>query len=189
MAVCTWCDREMLTARSCTVSEFHLRGERVEMIRFGDEVFSGRSPQCGDCGVDRGGLHHPGCDLQQCALCGGQMLSCGCRFDEDRIGEVELDSAGNPIERIKIGDQEIVIHYADIPDKDLAVVKGIPCTTALRTVIDLAPDVSPEHLREMVSDSLDRELFGIDEALDRIAEDDMQRHPGAGLLRAVLDEM
>jgi hypothetical protein len=26
MAVCTWCDREMTTARSCTIEALHLDG-------------------------------------------------------------------------------------------------------------------------------------------------------------------
>jgi hypothetical protein len=40
--------------------------------------------------VRPGGFHHPGCDLQSCPVCGGQMMTCGCRFDED--GEPGLDS-------------------------------------------------------------------------------------------------
>ena len=36
----------------------------------------------------------------------------------------------------------------------MTVVDGIRCTTALRTVIDLAPDLSHEELRRMVDDCL-----------------------------------
>lgn len=55
------------------------------MVRYGAEsgwVGRMRGP-CGDCGVKRDGWHHPGCDLQQCPRCRGQMLSCDCRYDED----------------------------------------------------------------------------------------------------------
>lgn len=188
MAVCTWCDREMTSARSCSASELHLRGEPVAMIRFGDELGWGRPSRCHDCGVGRGGFHHPGCDMQRCPLCGGQMLSCGCRFDEDRLGELELDSCGNPMERVVIDGREVIVHYVDIPEKDKAVVRGIPCTTALRTVIDIAPDVDLDVLRRIVDDCLDRELFSVDEAWDRLSELDMADHPGAHVLRPVLDE-
>ena len=75
------------------------------------------------------------------------MLSCGCPFDEDRLGELQLDSCGNPMEHVMVGAQEVIVHYVDIPEKDKAVVQGVPCTTALRTVIDVAPDVSAGELR------------------------------------------
>lgn len=41
------------------------------------------SDRCGDCNVARGGYHHLGCDMQRCPVCRGQLLSCGCHFDED----------------------------------------------------------------------------------------------------------
>lgn len=84
MAVCTWCDREMLTADSCSIEAFHRDGRRLECRPFGQEQgWPTTAARCGDCGVERGGWHHPGCDIQRCPSCGGQLLSCGCRFDED----------------------------------------------------------------------------------------------------------
>ncbi|GJM36883.1 MAG: hypothetical protein DHS20C19_02500 [Acidimicrobiales bacterium] len=83
MAVCHWCDEEMPKGGSCSVAELHRGGTSVAMIPFGDERPRWSGEKCGDCGVRRGGFHHPGCDIQRCAVCRGQMLSCGCRFDED----------------------------------------------------------------------------------------------------------
>jgi hypothetical protein len=100
--------------------------------------------------------------------------------------EPYFDSNGVLSERLQLGDQEIIVHYDDYPDKDLTVVRGIPCTTALRTVIDIAPDVPPDDLEVMVQDCLDRRLFTLEEATERLAEDDMLTRPGAELLRRIL---
>ena len=82
----------MTTANSCTVDAFHVEGCPIEMIAYGSEPGGGAFRlRCGDCGVARGGHHHPGCDVQRCPLCRGQMMTCDCRFDEDGPDEEELD--------------------------------------------------------------------------------------------------
>lgn len=93
MAVCSWCRGEMATAGSCSISAFHRGGRTYPHIPFGAETgpYRHNTPRCGDCRVERGGFHHPGCDVQQCPACRGQLLSCGCRFDEDRFDEDGFD--------------------------------------------------------------------------------------------------
>ncbi len=194
MAVCSWCHGEMTTAISCIVEAFHQKGHHLDMIAFGDEP--GRrttGERCGDCGVFRGGWHHPGCDLQQCPACGRQLMSCGCRFDEDEgdaslslVEPLGVDGNGVLTERMWMGEQEVIIHRDDVPESDVTTVRGIRCTTALRTVIDLAPEVEASHLDEMVQDSLERGLFTVEEALRRLAEPDMVGRRGAELLRRAL---
>jgi len=33
---------------------------------------------CPDCAVSVGGLHHFGCDWEQCPRCNGQQIGCDC---------------------------------------------------------------------------------------------------------------
>lgn len=199
MAVCSLCKREMRAAMSCSVGALHVDGRRVDMIPWGRG--SGRYAErgrCHDCGVSQGGFHHIGCDMQRCPLCRRQMMSCGCRFDEDGpdeddlepVGPLHVDEDGNLVEVRMLGGQEVVVHYVDeIPDKDRSVVDGIPCTTALRTTIDLAtdPEIDEARLDRMVTDCLDRGSFTVAEARARIAEPDMVRRRGAALVGEALD--
>lgn len=42
---------------------------------------------CHDCGVIHGNYHHPGCDMEICPRCEGQLISCGCLDEEDEKDE------------------------------------------------------------------------------------------------------
>jgi hypothetical protein len=45
--------------------------------------------RCGCCKVVAFGFHHPMCSSEQCPVCAGQLISCGCLNDdeEDLYGE------------------------------------------------------------------------------------------------------
>jgi hypothetical protein len=97
-----------------------------------------------------------------------------------------IDANGAPTELYRDAGREVVVHWDDVPEKDLTVVDGIPCTTALRTVIDLAPELTDDELRRIIGDCLARGLFTVDEAVARVGEEDMARRAGARRLRALL---
>ena len=120
-------------------------------------------------------------------------MSCGCRFDEDGpdtsdslVEPLGVDGNGLLTERMSLGEIDVVIHRDDVPETDITTVHGIPCTTALRTVIDLAPEVASSELEVMVRDCLERGLFTVEEASRRLNEPDMVGRSGADLLRRAL---
>ena len=103
-----------------------------------------------------------------------------------RFEPLSVSPDGVLTELIRMGDDEVIVHHDDIPDQDKTTVLGIPCTTALRTVIDLAPELDAGELQEMVDDFLGRGLFTVDEAWARLAESDMVDRSGAVILRRFL---
>ena len=81
MAICTWCRQEMHDRVGCSVEVYRdfADGEARRRVPFGEEAPSfGDHRDCPDCLVPRTAFHHPGCDVEQCARCGGQSLTCGC---------------------------------------------------------------------------------------------------------------
>jgi hypothetical protein len=77
VAVCQDCNREMTTASSCVADALLIAGERHE------RRVARRGGRCGDCGVEPGGYHHLGCDLEPCPRCSRQLISCGCSWVDD----------------------------------------------------------------------------------------------------------
>ena len=100
--------------------------------------------------------------------------------------DIYIDSNGCPTERIRIGGQEIVVHYDDIPESDITTVRGLRVTPPIRTVIDIAPDMQAPALERIIRDCLDRRLFTVDEALSRLNQPDMARRVGAHRVLAAL---
>lgn len=87
---------------------------------------------------------------------------------------------------MEIDGQEVIVRYDDLPDSDVTTVRGIACTTPLRTVIDIAPGLDLVELGDVVRDCLSRGLFTLDQAMARLAQPDMMSRRGAHLLRALL---
>ena len=108
--------------------------------------------------------------------------------DHIEAGDYHVDANGCPADRVVTGGQPVIVHYDDIPESDITSVNGIPCTTPLRTVIDLAPQLGRDDLALMVRHCLDRGLFTAEDVLARVVEPDMQARRGATLLRQALSD-
>ena len=59
--------------------------KQYSRIRYGEEGedWGADERPCHDCGVVKGQLHVPGCDVERCPRCGGQVISCACPLSED----------------------------------------------------------------------------------------------------------
>lgn len=42
----------------------------------------GYEHRCHDCGAREGEFHKPGCDMERCPFCGGQLISCECAYKQ-----------------------------------------------------------------------------------------------------------
>ncbi len=86
MAVCEDCRGEMPAAASCVARVLVFDGQAYER-RVADRRRLGPDGRCGDCGVVEGGVHHYGCDLEECPSCGWQLLSCSCVWDDEEADD------------------------------------------------------------------------------------------------------
>jgi hypothetical protein len=76
MAICEACNREMLTADSCSERQGHIPyGLETVWAKYKIHILPDR---CDDCNVKLGSFHHLECDMEECPNCHEQILSCKC---------------------------------------------------------------------------------------------------------------
>ena len=83
---CQGCNNEMKEVRSCNYNLFvGFKGDSrayPTIPYINPATFNAENPNCHDCGVQIGALHHPGCDMERCPRCGDQLISCACVLDK-----------------------------------------------------------------------------------------------------------
>lgn len=85
MAICDWCYLEMTDPATVDCPDNRTveypDGVTLPAVPYDPGDFG--NERCHDCYVVRSGYHHPGCDMERCPRCGGQLISCGCLDADD----------------------------------------------------------------------------------------------------------
>jgi hypothetical protein len=105
VAKCDWCEKEMTdkTVRTCEANSIvgFPDGKSLPAIPYNPD-YGGADQRCHDCNIARGGCHHPGCDMERCPKCGGQLISCGCLdgdWEEDDVALITTRRAEETFDR------------------------------------------------------------------------------------------
>lgn len=66
------------------IQSVKFKGRDISRIRYGKEKsdWAAASTPCHDCRVLEGEFHVPSCDVEKCPVCGGQLITCDCEFDD-----------------------------------------------------------------------------------------------------------
>jgi len=79
-------------------------GKEMLRVRYGSEQddWGADDRPCHDCGVVKGELHVPGCDVERCPSCGGQIYGCDCDWPGSRSSG-PASKASKPFSKKELG--------------------------------------------------------------------------------------
>jgi hypothetical protein len=81
----------------------------------------------------------------------------------------------------------VVVHYSPpLHPDDLAVVRGIPCTSVARTLVDCAEEMSKDELRELFANADRKGMLDVDAVRRSAAR--VEWRPSLPMLHEVIDE-
>lgn len=80
MSICNWCKKEMSSHEvdTCNAMVYFPDGVTMAPVPYNSD-YGDENHRCHDCNIKKGGVHHPGCDMEKCPRCGGQLISCDCQ--------------------------------------------------------------------------------------------------------------
>jgi hypothetical protein len=79
MTLCLTCKRYFMDAETCTADAIRYPdGDVPGAITHGSEAVEYGAERSPECGVERGGYHHPGCKVAECPRCGEPLAECDC---------------------------------------------------------------------------------------------------------------
>ncbi len=73
-AICKDCGQDMMAADACTKTRLLFTDNQIKERN--TEHFEEPSGRCHDCNIKHGEVHHWGCDVERCPICGLQLISC-----------------------------------------------------------------------------------------------------------------
>lgn len=84
MVKCNVCEKEMGSSTGCCDHAYKLENGKIVIAVKAEELNDWVEPNgiCHDCGAHYGEFHHPGCDVERCRKCGGQFISCECKYTD-----------------------------------------------------------------------------------------------------------
>jgi very-short-patch-repair endonuclease len=83
--------------------------------------------------------------------------------------------------------RDVRLHEAqDIRDSDRHAISSIPCTSIVRTLLDLPAGLHRERADQALEDALRRRLCTVDEVADRFVQVARRGRPGTRVMRALL---